>query len=215
MITRGISTRTSGYAVSQYDYASICIFSRGKGLLGTEAKITAATHSKKVLDTLREFEIPDSAIKTSFKLKEWIDYVSNKEGKFAGYQATHHITVFVSNLNCLAELQDELTNIANIEVEEPKLHLAPATKEKMQETAFARAFEKAQRRLKHECEVLGFNTQDYSISSYNTDYKQNYREELTADVATSSNDVLEFHAGAALVCVELTVYYRHKDDPGN
>lgn len=209
-IDRQIGVSTTGHAVAQYSYASVCIFCKSTNVRSQDAKKEAVQIGKKVYDLLRAYEIPDNAIKSSFKLKEKERY-GERERDAKQYSAVQHITVFIHDLSHLASILDTLTNIEGAEVETPKLHLSPETKEKMQETALERAWEKAQRRLKHECTVLGLNPDDWINSSHRTDYRLTYREDVNGGEIWSSDEALEFHAGAALVSVNLDLWFRHKD----
>lgn len=197
------TVKATGYVIAQWDYATICMKVKGRGKTGPEAKSETSNPSRQVFDTLRNFGVTDKTLKSAFSLSEQWRHSTNGEVKLSEYEATHKITAFIDNLDKLGELHDALTSIIGIEVESPKLRLTPEHRTSLQEEAFKKAFEKAQQRWNHECKVMGLNQADYYIGSYSTTYDSNYKTDVGGEVSTTADDVLEFHAGAALINVEL------------
>lgn len=194
--------------MSQWDYATICTKIRGRGKSGPAAKEKTIAAADQVLEVLRKFEIGSEALKSTFSLTEDTRYRGDSEHEFLGYKATRHITAFVDRLDILGDLQDALTSIEGVEVEKPALQLSPDHRASLQETALEKAFEKAQRRWKHECKVMGFKPEQYYVGNYTATYSDKYRNDAGGNnVSTSAGDALEFHAGSALVSVELSLNF--------
>ena len=207
------SVKTEGYVLAEWDYATVCMSVIGRGETGPEAKQNTQEPSNAIFDVLQRFGIGRSARKSSFSVKEATKYNNDtQKHDHAGYQATYRLTIYIQDLEKLAELHDALTGLEGVVVESPDYKLSPDNRTELQEKALTRAYEKAMRRWKHECSVMGLDPKRYQVGNYSTTYDSNYNRSSANTVVTTADEALKFNAGAALVQVSLSMNFWLKDE---
>jgi len=172
-------------AESPYTVAGFSLSLSDKGTTVPTAK---ARLKKKVdelntaLDALRQklgIEYVKNSVRASSSVGEDWEYRSNKN-EFKGYIVNYNFFFQIEELDKVNEVYDTLTSLGEVRVASPTFGLKPAQRERLNKKALKNAFEKAAARFETECEVLGLNTADFKIASWEATYHDSQRGERVA-----------------------------------
>lgn len=151
-----------------------------------------------------------------------------------GYTATYTYSFQIDDLELVSKVYDALTSLNQVRVGSPTFTINDKTRERLNKKALKHAFEKVTDRLATECNVLGLNTNDFEVYSWETSYSDSRRSDRVAGAAPmramafasaayesvdasamggggfDEDDSLELVAGQAMVYVNLEVGYSRK-----
>lgn len=211
----------TGKVTDKFDTARFQVNATMMGKSGPEAK-------EKILPTVRRLDEYYQALagkslaeklKTSLHVQPFYVYdKSTNANKLNGYMAVYSLSFHTSNIDEVTNIQDALTSIDNLQVSPPTFDVKNKTE--LSNKALRLAFEKAQKRLGEQCEILGVSVKDLEIDSWSVSYSEDrngHNAEAMSFVgagrAAMSNSVepqFQINPGKAEVTCSLNVVYGWK-----
>lgn len=184
------------------------------------------------LKTKLDLTFVKNSITSSSNVGEQWNYNVNPR-TIIGYTATYTYSFQIDDLDQVSKVYDALTSLNQVRVGSPVFSINEKTREKLNKKALKHAFEKVTDRLATECGVLGLNTTDFEVYSWETSYSDSRRSDRVAAGArramayssdglesaaaapigvamVDEDDELELVAGQATVTVNLEVGYARK-----
>jgi uncharacterized protein YggE len=170
--------------------------------------------------------IKNSVRKTS-NVQEQYEYRSSRQ-EFIGYEVTYRFSFQIEELDKVNDIYDLLTSLKDVRVTSPTFGLKPKEREKLNKKAVKNAAVKVTERFETECNVLGLNSSDFEIVSWEVTYSDSQRNNRVAHVLTarsasnsmapeayvavagggsSGGTLLDLEAGLASVVVNLEIGY--------
>jgi uncharacterized protein YggE len=208
----------TGKVTDKFDTARFQVNASMAAKSGPEAK-------EKILPTVRKLDEYYQSLaskslaeklKTSLHVQPHYVYDKTSNGnKLTGYVAVYSLSFHTSNIDEVTNIQDMLTSMENVQVSPPSFDVK--NKAELSNKALKLAFEKAQKRLAEQCEVLGVNVKNLEIVSWNVTYSEdrnNHHMEAMSFVGAgvraavnSPEPQFQINPGKAEVTCSLSVVY--------
>ena len=146
--------------------------------------------------------IKNSVRKTS-NVQEQYEYRSSRQ-EFIGYEVTYRFSFQIEELDKVNDIYDLLTSLKDVRVTSPTFGLKPKEREKLNKKAVKNAAVKVTERFETECNVLGLNSSDFEIVSWEVTYSDSQRNNR---IAHAMHARIDLEAGLASVVVNLEIGY--------
>lgn len=151
------------------------------------------------MKTKLDLEFVKNSIRSSSNVNpvhEWEQVDGKNQQVFRGYKANYNYSFQIDDLDKVSKVYDVLTSLDEVRTSSPHYALKDATRERLNKKALKHAFEKVTERIETECGVLGLNTSDFEIASWEVSYSDSHRSDRVA-AATRVGSIRPMSAMAA------------------
>jgi uncharacterized protein YggE len=180
LLMQATTVAAQGEAESTYNLAgfSISLHSLASSVPLAKKKLkTQVDELQSALDAMRQklsLEFVKNSVRASSSVEEKHEWVKNTN-VFKGYEATYSYYFQIDDLEKVSEVYDVLTSLKEVRTQSPHFSLTPKSRDRLNKKALKHAFEKVSERFDTECKVLGLNSADFEIASWEATYSDSQR----------------------------------------